>query len=416
MLISQVSALVVTTALSVLVARELGPSSFGVLAALQGLAQLLTIFVDAGISTYVLRELSAIWAANDDRDGAGRAGALVSGALTATAAAVTVLLVASSIVGALTVEKAEHLAALVGLVGYTSLLACADTLETVYRARRRLRLLACAIALEKTTLVALVATAVLTNGGLPAIAAGYLAAGVVRLVFDVTAVRRLGVLHWQRPTRGELGSTLRASLPFGLSSTVPTAIVRFDASVIGLFSTTAAGLYAVGDKVLTALLVVSSTAAATLYPLLARERNTISAAWRAAAGMLAGGLVIAAIGIALAPELVPAVFGHRFDGAVAPVQLMLLAVPLIYGSSMLMVGLFSLGRETTVLRVSLPCVVAGTAFVVAGQAIFGVKGAAAGYALRYVAFSSAMALATARVARARTRQDAPIDLEVPAES
>src|SRR5262245_24210777 len=53
-LVSQTSALVVTSLLTILVARELGPSGFGVLVGLLGVAQFLTVVVDAGIATYVL--------------------------------------------------------------------------------------------------------------------------------------------------------------------------------------------------------------------------------------------------------------------------------------------------------------------------------------------------------------------------
>jgi O-antigen/teichoic acid export membrane protein len=396
---SQLSALLVTTALAVLIARDLGPSRFGVLAAFQGVAQIVTVFVDAGIATYLLRELSAAWAGREDETANAPADELISAGLAAATAAAGVLIGASTVMGAAVLRDGTLAFALGGLVGYTALLACADALEVVYRARRRLRLLAAAILIEKGLLVALVGAALLANGGILAIAAGYLAAAACRLTFDLVRVRRLGVRVWRRPTLAGVKSTLGAALPFGLSSTAPTAVVRFDATLIGLFSTTAAGLYAVGDRILTVLLVIPSTGAATLFPLLARERSARETARRAALIMLAGGAVVAALGIGIAPQVVPRLFGEPYEDAVTPVRLMLLATPLIYASSMLMTGLYSLGRERLVLIVMLACTVTGTSFVVTGQLAFGVAGAAAGYALRYLGFFSALTVASARARR-----------------
>jgi O-antigen/teichoic acid export membrane protein len=403
-LVSQVTALVATTALAVVVARDLGPADFGVLAALQGVALILTVFVDAGIATYVLRELTTARHAGPQGEPV-HAASLVSAGLSAAASAATILLVASVSIGAVLLQNAELALALGGLVGYTSLLACADSLEVVYRAGRRLGLLAAAILLEKGVLVTVVSVALLAHGGILAIAAGYLAAGAVRLAFDLIAVRGLGMVAWHRPSRAAIAGVLRGALPFGLGSTIPTAVVRLDATLISFVSTTAAGLYAVGDRILTVLLIVPSTSAATLFPLLGREHSIRETAHRAASVMFLAGGVIAVTGIELAPFVVPRLFGTAYQEAVVPVQLMLLATPFAYASSMLMTGLYSRGREHLVLMVMLGCTVAGTAFVVGGQLAFGVDGAAAGYALRFLGFFAALGV-TSRRARGHAHAEA----------
>ena len=314
-LVSQITALVATTALAVVVARELGPAEFGVLAGLQGAALVLTIFVDAGIATYVLRELTGSREMGLV-DGSTRAVGLVSAGLSAAVLAASILVVSSIAIGAVLLQDATLAFALGGLVGYTSLLACADSLEVVYRARRRLGLLSAAILLEKGALVTLVSIALLAHGGILGIASGYLVAGALRLAYDLVVVSRLGLLDWQRRSRGAIGAVLRGALPFGLGSTIPTAVVRLDATLISLLSTTAAGLYAVGDRVLTVLLIVPSTSAATLFPLLARERSARDTAHRAAGVMFLAGAVIAATGIEAAPFVVPRLFGTAYEGAV----------------------------------------------------------------------------------------------------
>jgi O-antigen/teichoic acid export membrane protein len=390
-LASQFSALAVTGLLTILVARELGPSGFGVLAALLSAAQLLTIFVDAGISTYLLRELSATMTEGVERGGRGRASELLSSALSTTATAAMLLIVGSAIFSIAAFRHDLRLVfVLSSLVGYTAILACSDGLEVAYRAQRRLRLLSTAILLEKGTLATLIGAAVWTHAGLNAIAAAYLVAGCARLVFDVACVRRMGLLRWQPPDRTRVFNMLRASLPFGLSSTTPTAIVRLDTVLIALLSTTSAGMYAVGDRILTTLLVLSSTAAATFYPVLAQHRNPVAAMRWAATLMFAVGALVAAVAIVLAPWAVPAFFGSKFDNAVPPVQLMLLAAPLIYASSVFMTGFFSLGRERLVLIIVLTWTAAGTLFVVVGQVLFGVNGAAGGYTLRFTGMFATM--------------------------
>jgi O-antigen/teichoic acid export membrane protein len=398
-LASQFSALAVTSLLTILVARELGPSGFGVLAGLLGLAQLLTVLVDAGISTYLLRELSAAFA-DDGTAGRFRASELLSSALSTTTAAAALMILGSALVSVAAFLHDLRLAfVLSSLVGYTTILACADGLEVAYRAQRRLRLLSTAIFLEKGTLATLVGAAVWTHAGLSAIAAAYLVAGCVRLSFDLARVRDMGLLRWQAPTRRGVFGVLRASLPFGLSSTTPTAIVRLDTTLVALLSTAAAGSYAVGDRVLTTLLVLSSTAAATLYPLLARHRDSATIR-RAAALMFVIGVILAAPAIILAPWAIPGLFGGGFRDAVEPVQLMLLATPMIYASSVLMTGLFSLGRERLVLTLMLTCTLSGTLLVVLGQLLVGVNGAASGYTLRFVGMLAALLIASSLTERA----------------
>ena len=124
-LVSQFSALAVTSVLTILVARELGPSGFGVLAALLGAAQLLTVFVDAGISTYMLRELSATMVNDAGSVSRSRASELLSSALSTTTAAAAALILGSALVSVAAFRHDLRLAfVLSSLVGYTTILAC----------------------------------------------------------------------------------------------------------------------------------------------------------------------------------------------------------------------------------------------------------------------------------------------------
>lgn len=394
-LVSQASALLVTTGLTIVVARQLGPSTFGLLAAFQGAAQVVTVFVDAGIATFLLRELSPLWAGGPSEKSSRRTNELVGACFSVTVTAGTSLGAVALAFGTLALGSFTLGGALAAIVGYTAVLACSDSLEVVYRAQRRLRFLAAAIAIEKGLLALLVVLVLVLHRSILAIAVAYICAGLARVSFDSLTIRRLGI-HPRRPTLRRMGRALRSALPFGLGITAPSAVVRFDTTLIGLFSTSSAGLYAIGDRILTSLLIVPSTASATLYPVLARESSTRGKAARAAAILFCGGVVAAAVVIVVCPSLIPALFGHQYADAVRVVEIMLLATPLIYGGSMLMTGLFVAGRERTVVTVMLSCTVVGTALVVIGEWLFGVRGAAAGYALRYVVFFLALAVTLAR--------------------
>jgi O-antigen/teichoic acid export membrane protein len=384
--ISQVTALVVTTGLAALVARYLGPDEFGIFAGFLSLAYGLSLYVDAGVATWLLRELSRSASVNKARSANESRAAdseLVCAALTFNGALALVLTAGSIVVAAALGSSQNLVLSLAALMAYSCLLNCAATLETVFRARRMIGTVIAAIACEKGLLVALVGAALLAGWGIMGIALGYVAAGLARVVFDVGASMR-GLIKPRAPEWQDLRKVFLHSLPFGISSTASTAVVRLDTFVLGLFSVFAAGLYAIGDRFATAALIVPATAATTLYPLLARRERALRGALHAAVTMGAIGALLAGIGIAVAPWLVPALFGDRFSGAVDVVQLMLLGVPFYFATSMLMAGLFSAGHERSVVRVLLPSTIFGTGCVILGQLTEGVRGAAIGYACRPV--------------------------------
>lgn len=394
-LASQVSGLLVTTALTVLIARQLGPASFGLLAAFQGTAQIAMVFVDAGIATFLLRELSRLWAGGHSEEALRTTETLVGACYALTTVAALVLVGSAFVFGVIALGSYTLAGALAAIVGYTAVIVGADSLEVVYRARRRLRFLAVAIVFEKALLGVFVGSVLLLHGGLLPIGIAYVCAALIRVTYDHVVVRVLGVRP-RRPSALDIGNALRSAIPFGLGVSAPSAVVRFDATLIGLFSTTAAGLYAIGDRVLTALFVVSSTAATTLYPVLAQETARRRLTIRAAAIMFALGAVVASVTIALVPDFVPVLFGSRYRSAVSAVQIMLVATPLVYTVSVLMTGMFVAHRDRVVIRVMLAGTVFGSALVVLGQWLFGVEGAAGGYALRFLFVFVVMAAAMRR--------------------
>lgn len=392
---AQVSALVFTTALAVIVARYLGPAQFGIFAGYLGLAQVLMLVASVGVPNWLLRELSNALASerSADRKAANKK---LSAALALIGGVAAVLTLGSLGVGQMLVSSSELALALGALTAYMGLLACATIVEVVLRAHRNLSRVVVLTLLEKVSLVGMVAIMTGLETGIPGIAAAYVAAGALRVAGALHAVRGRRLASFPRPTRADVASVARGSMPFALGMSVPSAIVRLDVFLIALLSAPTAGLYAVADRFLGVLLVIPTACASALYPHLARERDPVGASWRVAGALGAIGGLLAVGGILAAPIAVPLLFGSRYEPAVPGVRIMLLAAPLMFAASVLIAAMFSGGAERRVaerrvaerrvVMVTMTCSVSGTAFVLAGQALFGLQGAAAGYVCRYLAF------------------------------
>jgi len=413
---SQLSTWVVTSALAVLVARELGPSGFGVFAGFLGLAQTLSLFTGLGISTWLLRELSVIWTGDGAEMSPGNyvgAGSLLSAAVSVTGT-VAILLTAGTLVTSwLLGVDAELMLALTALVGYTSLLVCSTSLEAAFRARRRLGRVVVATLIEKGLLVLFVGLMLIADVGVLGIALGYLGAGIARVGVDWIGVFSSGLAPLRTPTWATMRRVVVSSVPFAIGSATPSAVVRLDAFLIGLFSTTVAGFYAVGDRLLGVLLIVPTTAAMTLYPLLAGEPNSIRITGRVSPVLGVIGAGLAAILILTAPWLVPLLFGDAYSEAVPGIQVILLAAPLIFAGSMLIAGMYSSGFENHVLVVMITSTVLGTGFVLGGQSLFGLIGAAGGYVCRQAVLLAALSTLSL-ILRSRPHQ-APVERSIAAE-
>ena len=98
----------------------------------------------------------------------------------------------------------------------------------------------------------------------------------------------------------------------------------------------------------------------------------------------------------------PLVFGSDYTPAIPVVQVMLVAVPLIFAANPLLTHLYTARLEHRALSLAiggLSCL--GTILVVGGQILVGPVGAAGGYVARMVMFVGALMVA-ARAPRDRT--------------
>src|SRR5919204_3799530 len=398
LLFSQFAAVVATSALAILLARHLGPRNWGLFSGFLGLSLGLSIFVEFGLTQWLLRELARLWVQQgresvSSRD-RRRAGRLVVASLTVNAVLGLVMIVGAGVAAAIFRVGASSAVLLVALVAYGAFVAACFGLETVFRARRRLSRVVAATLLEKVLLLLLVLASVRTGSDLFAIGVAYLVAGAGHLAFDLVLIVRSGDLVLSAPSRRAVRHVTRRSLPFVLNRASLNIVPRLDTFILAALSPVAAGYFALGDRALGPVVIIPVVMSSALFPFLAREPAGSRAGWPILALLAAAGSVIGAMGIVLAPRLVPVVFGSEYSHAIHTVQVMLLAIPFVFAANPLLAHVYTARLEHRRLGLGLGFVsFLGTGAVVAGQALVGSVGAAGGYVARQAAIIAVLALA-----------------------
>jgi hypothetical protein len=173
LLFSQAAAIVATSALAILLARHLGPIDWGIFSGFLALSMGLSVFVEFGLTQWLLRELSRVWTQRQRGSAASRLGRR-GGRIVVASFAVNLALATAMVIGAAAVAAALQLTTssailVVALVAYGGLLALCSGLEAVFRARRALARVVTAILLEKGLLLVLVGLALVFELGLMAI-------------------------------------------------------------------------------------------------------------------------------------------------------------------------------------------------------------------------------------------------------
>ena len=398
LLFSQFAAVVATSALAILLARHLGPRNWGLFSGFLGLSLGLSIFVEFGLTQWLLRELARLWVPQGPKSVSSRdrrrAGRLVVASLTVNAVLGLVMIVGAGVAAAIFRVGASSAVLLVALVAYGALVAACFGLEAVFRARRKLSRVVAATLLEKVLLLLLVLASVLAGADLFAIGVAYLVAGVAHLAFDLVCIVRSGDLVFAAPSRRSARYVTRRSFPFALNRASLNVIPRLDTFILSALSPVAAGYFALGDRALGPVVIIPVVMSSALFPFLAREPSGSRAGWRIVALLAAAGSAIGAIGIVLAPRLVPAVFGSDYSHAIHTVQVMLLAIPFVFAANPLLAHVYTARLEHRRLGLGLGFVsFLGTGVVVAGQALVGSVGAAGGYVARQAAIIVLLALA-----------------------
>ena len=408
MLVAQVLAVIATSIAAISVARILAPGDWGVFSAFLGMSLALAVVADFGLATWLLREFSRLAAERAENDHRHMVGRVLSGALAINVGIATPLWAGAAVWAALRRPDAALIVALLALLAYGTMTASAGAMETYLRSRREVRLVVGVSILEKFVLLGLLLGVAAADGGLEGIGLAYLAAGLTRIAADVVLVvgRRDVPLAW--PRWHDVRAVARSSFPFALTTGSLNVIPRLDTLLLVTLSTTSAAWYAIGDRLIGPALLIPSTLGVTLYPFLASAHARRTAPWKLSVGMAGGGLAIALVGIALAPFVVPVLFGDAYDDAVPVSQIMLLTLPLVYATSPLLVSAFSNGAEHRLVVPILALSLLGSLAIAAGELLAGAEGAAVGLVVRTALFlvfigSVAMSAASRPVPTPETR-------------
>jgi O-antigen/teichoic acid export membrane protein len=390
---SQFAAIIATSALAILLARHLGPRDWGLFSGFLGLSLALSVFIEFGLTQWLLRELARIWVDWDDRS------PRVSGRLLVASLSVNATLGLAIVAGAGVVAVVVHLAAgsaalLLALVAYGAFLAAASGLEAVFRARRKLSRVITATLVEKSLLLVLVSMSFVLGLGLWAIAVAYVVAGGARVGTDLVLIRRMAVVEWSAPTADDVRHVTRHSVPFAMNRASLNIVPKLDTFILAALAPVAAGYFALGDRTLGPVVIIPVVMSSALYPFLAREAAGSRAGWKVVFALSLVGVAVAAIAIATAPTLVPIVFGADYASAVPVIQVMLVATPFVFGANPLLTHLYTERLERPRLGFTLGCVsLIGTGAVVLGQLSIGATGAAGGYVLRAMLMVGVLTLA-----------------------
>lgn len=396
LLFSQVAATVATSVLAILVARSLGPHDWGIFSGFLSLSLALSVFAEFGLGVWVLRELSLL-ATTDDTDSdeaKRRAGRLVGGGflLTSLLGAIFIIGTAAAALGlALNVELTV---AVVSLVAYSAVRSGSTSLEAYFRSRRKLRRVVAALLIEKAVLLLLIALLLVGGAGLVGVALAYPIAGLTRLLVNALNIVARRELIISQTGLADMRHVFRGSLVFATNRASLNVVPRLDAFALAVLSPTAAGYFALGNRVLGPALILPVVISTTLYPFLARESRDSKAGWAVVGLLTAGGIALAGIGVVVAPVLVPLLFGSKYRDAVPVVQIMLVAIPFVFATNPLLAHVYTSRREGRGLMILLAATSgAGTGAILAGQLLIGPSAAAGGYVLRQALFLVTLAIA-----------------------
>ncbi len=410
LLFSQAGVVVATSALAILLARHLGPSDWGIFSGFLGLSLALSIFIEFGLTQWLLRELSHLWAEHPTAaDVRLQAGQIVGASLALNVSLGMLVTIGAVIAAAIFTTGPSSAALLVALVFYGALIAACSCLEAVFRARRRVGRVIGATALEKALLLILVVVSLAFGFPLIAIGIAYLLAGIARVAFDTTALLRGSELTIVRPSLSAVNRAMHKSFPFALNRASLNIIPKLDVLILAAFSPIAAGYFALGDRALGPVLIIPVVMSSALYPFLAREPEGSRAGLRIVFTLFCLGCLVGVIGIMLAPKLIPVLFGTSYRDAIPVVQIMLVTVPFVFAANPLLAHLYTARREHRRLGIGLAGVAfLGTGAIVLGQTVIGPTGAAAGSVTRSILFVGALAIAV-KFSAAVSKAISPID-------
>lgn len=375
-------------ATTLLVARVLGVSDFGLFAVLSGIAVLVAELSDLGLQGIAVQSLVS---------GSLSLSALVRAKARLTAGLLAVATVAAfpqALSWSAAVAPAawrpsweaalRHGPLLFPLILYSALSNWTELLGIALRVRGRRGLEAATIVTFRAAGLVLVAAALWSGTGLRGLVWALAGSALPPLVLAVVFLRASAVsAEGAHRIEAGVGRTLKASSPLAVNGMLAILSLRIELLALALFrGSREAGLFAAALKVVELMNVLPAAIAAGAMPALTREaasgtdpvRRRTAATVALLAAPAAAGLVLVAPGVV-------ALLGEGYDAAATPLRVLAPALLALFMNTVLLHALIAAGRARRVPVLTAARVTAATALALVLIPRFGAAGAAAGFLL-----------------------------------
>lgn len=357
----------------VLIARYLAAYQFGVFSFLLALVALCQVAADFGITTILVRDMAR------DKPNAPQ--------MCATAAA----LVGIVSLGLLTISGllAYGLAASPDLLWTCWIMAVAAALSfqsavfaAVCRAHEDMGLNAAGNVTHRLVLVLCAWIGIALDAGLAGIALAYLGANLCQALFFYSVVRkRYFAVRWRLAPRYSR-RLLAQALPVGIATVLRRSTILAGTLFLSALSTPyAVGLFNAALRIMQIIELLPSTLALPLLPPFSRLGRQSGGALFQALGdamriFAVIGFPVCTWALLAAPQLMRLTFGAAYDGAAPALQLMSLAIFLIFPTSLYLTAFSALGQQQLQTLASAICLGTAVALNIALVPLLEERGAA----------------------------------------
>jgi O-antigen/teichoic acid export membrane protein len=254
---------------------------------------------------------------------------------------------------------------LIGLAGLADILT--TTCLAAFQALDRMAYIPLVRISQRVLVASIASTLLLWGHSLQAVAGVYLMASVAALTLGVLLLRRMTRvtlridIHAWKPL-------ILAAVPIGVAGVLASILFRVDTLILGFFqSNTVVGVYNAAYRFVDVTLFLSFSIGTVVYPTLARVRKTNPLQLPRLLGgimklLMALSLPIAALAGVLAESLVEVIYGPSFRPAARALVLLAPTIALFPIAHVLGLLLISYRRERSLLRIYVVMTVANIGF------------------------------------------------------
>ncbi len=338
----QAASRLLRAAIVIYAARVLGVSSWGAFSYALGVATFLTVFSDIGIGALLTREGTQ----SPERRNRYLATAFITKLILLAAIALLVILFFPYL------TKIEEAARIMPILIFVFLFDTLRDLGSAFsRALERMEIEATFQTAANLAIVAFSFIFLSVYGTSDALAAGYAVGSGLGFLGITFALRRHlhGIFaHFDRKLIGEI---LKTAWPFGLFGVMGIAMLNTDIIMLGWLRTPEeVGEYAAAQKLIQVLYAIPAIFAASLFPTLTKlvRSDPVEARRlleRSVALAILAAIPIAAVGVLVAPLLVPLLFGAAYAPGILSLQILMATALIIFPSAIVGVSLFAYGGE-----------------------------------------------------------------------